>query len=158
MGLSFDWTCSKLESYSKFNLENDCCQHTETVPSNCLYFWPRPTLKFVDSVSESQLYLPVKELPPLRIRDLFFSINNSNEKVRKVLARIIETVKGSSGVVINTFEALETNELERIRSEINNVPMVLAVGPLHKLSSTSTGSSLLDQDYSCIKWLDTLPV
>ncbi|TVU39845.1 hypothetical protein EJB05_13287, partial [Eragrostis curvula] len=80
---------------------------------------------------DSQLYMPVKELPPLRVRDLFFSINNDHEKVRKVLARITETVKGSSGVVINTFEALETKELERIRGELD-LPLVLAAGPLHK--------------------------
>ncbi|GJN09823.1 hypothetical protein PR202_ga27866 [Eleusine coracana subsp. coracana] len=103
---------------------------------------------------QSQLYMPVKELPPLRVRDLFFSIHSSQEKVRKVLARITETVKGSSGVIINTSEALEINELERIHSEVN-VPMVLAAGPLHKLSSTSTGAG--DQDYNCIKWLDTQP-
>ncbi|TVU39931.1 hypothetical protein EJB05_13375 [Eragrostis curvula] len=104
----------------------------------------------------SQLYMPVKELPPLRVRDIFFSVDNNHEKVRTIIARIIETVKGSSGVVINTFEALEAKELERIRRELD-LPLVLAAGPLHKLSSTTTGSSLLDQDYSCIKWLDSQP-
>jgi UDP:flavonoid glycosyltransferase YjiC (YdhE family) len=73
--------------------------------------------------------------------------------VRKVLARATETVRNSHGLVINTFEALETAELDRIRREVD-VAVVLAVGPLHKLSTRGTGSSLLQQDRSCIEWLD----
>ncbi|TVU39867.1 hypothetical protein EJB05_13310, partial [Eragrostis curvula] len=126
------------------------------LPTLCFLAYPMLCERCYLPRQDSQLYMPVKELPPLRVRDLFFSINNDHEKVRKVLARITETVKGSSGVVINTFEALETKELERIRGELD-LPLVLAAGPLHKLSSTSTGSTLLDQDYSCIKWLDSQP-
>uniref|UniRef100_A0A0A9AP43 UDP-glycosyltransferases domain-containing protein n=1 Tax=Arundo donax TaxID=35708 RepID=A0A0A9AP43_ARUDO len=105
---------------------------------------------------ESQLYTLVKELPPLRVRDLFFSSRSNHEMVRKVLARATETVRNCSGLVINTFEALETTELERLRGELD-LPLVLASGPLHKLSSKSTGSSLLEQDNSCIEWLDIQP-
>lgn len=103
---------------------------------------------------ESQLYTPVKELPPLRVRDLFYSGRSNHEMVREVLARATEAVRNSSGLVINTFDALETAELERIRGELD-VAVVLAAGPLHRLSSRSTGSSLLHQDHSCIEWLDT---
>jgi UDP:flavonoid glycosyltransferase YjiC (YdhE family) len=34
------------------------------------------------------------------------------------------------------------------------IRVVLAAGPLHKLSTRSTGSSLLREDRSCIEWLD----
>ncbi|KAJ1288708.1 hypothetical protein BS78_02G109000 [Paspalum vaginatum] len=104
---------------------------------------------------ESQLYTPVPELPPLRVKDLIFSKHCSHEMVRRVLARATETVRSCSGLVINTIEALEPDEMQRIRDELADLPVVLAAGPLHKLSSNSSGSSLLDQDYSCIKWLDT---
>jgi UDP:flavonoid glycosyltransferase YjiC (YdhE family) len=107
-------------------------------------------------VSESQLYTPVKELPPLRVRDLFISSSSNHEMMRKVLARATEAVMNSKALVINTFDALETAELERIRRELD-VAVVLAVGPLHKLSTRSTGSSLLREDRSCIEWLDTQP-
>ncbi|KAL6897253.1 hypothetical protein ACP4OV_006949 [Aristida adscensionis] len=105
---------------------------------------------------ESKLYMPVKELPPLRVKDLFVSSKNKHESVRKVLSRATQTVKDSSGLVINTFDALETTEIERIRHELD-LPVVLAAGPLHKLSSKSTGSSLLNEDYSCIDWLNMQP-
>ncbi|KAF7052606.1 hypothetical protein CFC21_060685 [Triticum aestivum] len=102
---------------------------------------------------ESQLYTPVKELPPLRVRDLFRTSTSDHKMVRKVLARASETVRNSFGLVVNTFDALETAELDRIRRELD-VAFVLAAGPLHKLSSRSTGSSLLREDRSCMEWLD----
>ena len=97
------------------------------------------------------------ELPPLRVRDLFLSPVSSHDKVREVLARITETVHNSSGVVVNTSEALEAAEMERLRGDLAGagLPLLLAAGPLHKLSSRSAGSSLLDQDRSCMAWLDT---
>ncbi|CAL5089552.1 unnamed protein product [Urochloa decumbens] len=107
------------------------------------------------SLPQSQLYMPVPELPPLRVRDLFQTKISSHEMLCKVIARINETLRNSSGVVTNTFEALEPAELEKLRGELN-LPFLLAAGPLHKLSSKkTTGSSLLDQDYGCIEWLDT---
>ena len=103
------------------------------------------------------MYMPVEELPPLRVRDLFYSSRSDQEKLRNLLARAVEAVNSSSGLVINTFDALEPAELERIRSELR-IPTVLAPGPLHKLSSKNTSSSsLLDKDYDCIKWLDKQP-
>ncbi|XP_052160783.1 DIMBOA UDP-glucosyltransferase BX9-like [Oryza glaberrima] len=105
---------------------------------------------------ESQLYEPVRELPPLRVRDLF---STNDELVFEVLARIAETVRNSNGVVINTFEELEPMELERVHGELgdDSVATVLATGPLHRLSSMNTGSNTfnLRQDQSCIEWLDT---
>ncbi|ONM52546.1 UDP-glycosyltransferase 76B1 [Zea mays] len=105
---------------------------------------------------ESKLYMPVKELTPLPVRDLYYSRTGDNEGVSKLLARATEAVKNSSGLVINACDALEATELETIRDQLN-IPLVLAVGPLHKLSSESTGSSLLNQDYGCIEWLETQP-
>ena len=102
------------------------------------------------------MYMPVEELPPLRVRDLFYSSRSNQEKLRNLLARAMEAVNSSSGLVINTFDALEPAELERIRSELR-IPTVLAPGPLHKLSSKNTASSLLDEDHGCIKWLDKQP-
>ncbi|CAL5076275.1 unnamed protein product [Urochloa decumbens] len=105
---------------------------------------------------ESQLYMPVPELPPLRVRDLFQTKISGHEMLCEVIARINETVTNSSGVVINTFEALEPTELEKLRGELH-LPFFLTAGPLHKLSSKNSGSSLLHQDKGCIDWLDTQP-
>jgi hypothetical protein len=104
--------------------------------------------------------MPVEELPPLRVKDLYYSRRVDNELVTKLIARATQAVKNSTGLLFNTCDALERAELESIHDELD-IPMVLAVGPLHKLSSKSVGSnasaSLLDQDYGCIGWLDTQP-
>ncbi|CAN6180432.1 unnamed protein product [Urochloa humidicola] len=106
---------------------------------------------------ESKLEMPVKELPPLRVKDLYYSRSGDNEIMGKLVAGVTQAVKNSSGLLINTCDAVEATELDRIREELD-IPMVLAIGPLHKISSSkSVGSSLLDQDYSCIEWLDTQP-
>uniref|UniRef100_A0ACD5WFN9 Uncharacterized protein n=1 Tax=Avena sativa TaxID=4498 RepID=A0ACD5WFN9_AVESA len=121
---------------------------------SCFLAYPMLHQKGYLPPKESQLYTPVDELPPLRVRDLFFSSSNNHEMVRQVLARATETVRNSHGLVINTFEALESAELDRIRRELE-VAVVLAAGPLHKLSTRGNGSSLLQQDRTCIEWLDT---
>ncbi|KAF8690540.1 hypothetical protein HU200_040902 [Digitaria exilis] len=72
---------------------------------------------------DSKLYMPVKELAPLRVKDLYYSRRpGDDEMVRKLLARAIQAVRNSSGLVINTSDALEATELERIRDELN-IPM-----------------------------------
>ncbi|CAL5089528.1 unnamed protein product [Urochloa decumbens] len=122
----------------------------------CFMAYPMLHQKGYLPPQESKMYMPVKELPPLRVKDLFFNSWTDQQKMSNLLTRGIEAVNNSSGLVINTFDALEPAELETIREELS-VPMVLAPGPLHKLSSKSTGSGLLNEDYDCIKWLDKHP-
>ncbi|KAL6638992.1 hypothetical protein ACP70R_022722 [Stipagrostis hirtigluma subsp. patula] len=121
--------------------------------SGCLLAYPMLHEKGYLPPQESKLYMPVKELPPLRVRDLFYLSTSDHDGFRKSIAQATEALKKSSGLLINTSDALETPELERLRQELE-IPMVLAIGPLHKLYSRSTGSGFLDQDYSCIEWLD----
>lgn len=114
-----------------------------------------------------QQLLPVKELPPLRVRDLFDpSILPDKDLGLKLLNLANETAASSRGAIVNTFEALEAHELAAVRDELaadhKGIP-TFAVGPLHKLASidgvgagtTSRTSSLRNQDRSCIEWLDT---
>ncbi|KAL5197707.1 hypothetical protein ABZP36_001219 [Zizania latifolia] len=123
---------------------------------SCFLAYPMLHEKRYMPPKESRLYEPVKELPPLRIRDLFYSGPANHEMIRQVLARATETVRNSDGLVINTFDELEPAELERICGELD-VAVVLAAGPLHKLSPVDYAgrSSLLRQDHSCMEWLDT---
>lgn len=104
------------------------------------------------NVSDEKLYMPVTELPPLRVRDLVYSGRSNHEMLCKLVARATETVRDSTGLLINTFDDLEATELQRLRDELDTT-LVLPVGLLHKLASKGAGSSLLDQDYSCIEWL-----
>ncbi|KAF7014582.1 unnamed protein product [Triticum aestivum] len=106
---------------------------------------------------EHELNKPVTELPPVRVSDLFDPSKYPNqETARKILDMATEPTTGSSGIVINTFEALETPELEAIRDELAASGIsVFAIGPLHKLSTIGGAGSLLEQDRSCVEWLDT---
>ncbi|EMS46417.1 hypothetical protein TRIUR3_21307 [Triticum urartu] len=68
---------------------------------------------------EHELDKPVKELAPIRVSDLFDPSKYPNpEMANRLLDTATEVTDNSSGVVINTFEALETPELEAIRSEL----------------------------------------
>ncbi|KAM1253372.1 hypothetical protein ACFX2I_041430 [Malus domestica] len=65
--------------------------------------------------------------------------------------------KASYGLIFNTFEDLEGHALATIRQKYYpNIP-IFSLGPFHKCGPTtsSSSSSLLAQDQSCISWLDT---
>ncbi|KAM3036604.1 hypothetical protein ACUV84_030340 [Puccinellia chinampoensis] len=109
---------------------------------------------------EDELHLPVKELWPLRVSDLFDPSKLPNKEMAiKLLDLAVETTTNSSGIIINTFEALEAAELEALRDELAADGIrVFDIGPLHKLSNVGGGgatSSLVEQDRSCIEWLDS---
>ncbi|KAK1686351.1 hypothetical protein QYE76_047199 [Lolium multiflorum] len=102
---------------------------------------------------ESQLDEPVAELPPYRVRDLM-AIGRSHQEhelMRKLMSRAVEAVRTSSGFILNTFDALETDDLMATRRDVA-VP-VFDIGPLHKFSPAAS-SSLLQQDRGCLEWLD----
>ncbi|KAM0851103.1 hypothetical protein ACQ4PT_052653 [Festuca glaucescens] len=104
-------------------------------------------------VQESQLDAPVRELPPYRVWDLM-TIGGSRDEhdlMCKVLSRVAEAVRTSSGFILNTFDALEPDELATARQDLA-LP-VFDIGPLHKISPAAS-SSLLLQDRACLEWLD----
>nr|CAB3497624.1 unnamed protein product [Digitaria exilis] len=106
-------------------------------------------------------YLPldmaVEELPPYRVRDLMHVGRDGHDAMSKMMARAVAAVNLSSGLVLNTLDALERRELEGLRRDLA-VP-VFDVGPLHKLSPAAgdNSSRLLCQDRSCLEWLDAWP-
>ncbi|XP_040377757.1 DIMBOA UDP-glucosyltransferase BX8-like [Oryza brachyantha] len=99
----------------------------------------------------SQLDMPVSELPPYRVRDLMHVGRDGHELMCELLARAVAAVKLSSGLILNTFDAIEAPELAKLRRDLA-VP-VFDIGPLHKFSPAA-GGSLLRQDRSCLEWLD----
>ncbi|CAL5079398.1 unnamed protein product [Urochloa decumbens] len=77
--------------------------------------------------TESNLDMPIEELPPLLVRDLFDPSKLPNKEIGQMILNLAtETTTNSSG-------------------------------PLHKLIASTNGgdTSLLDQDHSCIEWLDS---
>lgn len=101
--------------------------------------------------SSSQLDMPVSELPPYRVRDLMHIGMDGHELMCELLACAVAAVKLSSGLILNTFDALEAHELAKLRRDLA-VP-VFDIGPIHRFSPAADGS-LLHQDRSCLAWLD----
>ncbi|CAL4919881.1 unnamed protein product [Urochloa decumbens] len=120
----------------------------------CFIAYPMLFDKGYLPVKESQRDMPVSELPPYRVRDLVVLGDDERGAVRELIARAVTAVKVSSGVILNTFDALERRELQGLRRDLA-VP-VFDVGPLHKFSPAGD-SSLLRQDRSCLEWLDARP-
>ncbi|CAN6322140.1 unnamed protein product [Urochloa humidicola] len=120
----------------------------------CFIAYPMLFDKGYLPVKESQRDMAVSELPPYRVRDLMVLGDDNRGAVRELIARAVTAVKVSSGVILNTFDALERRELEGLRRDLA-VP-VFDVGPLHKFSPAGD-SSLLRQDRSCLDWLDAWP-
>ncbi|GMI94635.1 UDP-dependent glycosyltransferase 76B1 [Hibiscus trionum] len=99
-------------------------------------------------VFESQ----IPELQPLELEQMLKSMStNTTETMAEVRAAALDATKRSSGMIANTIEFLEHAALSRIR-EYSPAP-VFAIGPFHKLAPSSS-SSLLQEDGSCISWLD----
>ncbi|KAL6897249.1 hypothetical protein ACP4OV_006945 [Aristida adscensionis] len=107
---------------------------------------------------ESELDAPVRELPPYRVRDLMsLDGDDGHALLREVLSRVVTAATTSSGLIINTFDALEAEELAALRRDLA-VP-VFDVGPVHALSPPApapraSSRRLLQEDGGCLEWLD----
>ena len=94
------------------------------------------------------------ELPPLKVKDLPKIETRDPEAFYKLVCRIVDQCKASSGLIWNSFEDLESSALAKLRQEFS-IP-IYPIGPFHKhFLEGSTSSSLLTPDTSCISWLDT---
>ncbi|KAG4967200.1 hypothetical protein JHK87_032851 [Glycine soja] len=91
----------------------------------------------------------VPELEPLRFKDLpMFNSGVMQQQIAKTIA-----VKPSLGVICNTVDCLEEESLHRLHRmyEVSFFP----IGPLRMIAEEySSYSSFLDEDYSCIGWLN----
>ena len=54
--------------------------------------------------SESNLHMPIEELPPLKVSDLFDPSKLPNKKIgQRILNLATETTTNSSSAILNTF-------------------------------------------------------
>jgi hypothetical protein len=66
----------------------------------------------------------------------------------------VAATRTSSGLILNTFDALEATDLAAIRRDL--AAPVFDIGPLHKISPASAASSsLIRQDHGCLEWLNS---
>lgn len=96
---------------------------------------------------------PVPELHPLRFKDLPISHFGSVENLLQLIS-LAGDIRTSSALIWNTLECLEEAPLAQLR-EVYQVP-IFSLGPLNQLAPAGSLSStgLLQEDYSCISWLD----
>ncbi|KAF8021996.1 hypothetical protein BT93_G2201 [Corymbia citriodora subsp. variegata] len=106
-------------------------------------------------VQSSRLQEAVKEFPPLLVGDIPVLDSKDPGMIFQLLENLIKAIKNSSGVILNTFEELEHPNLALLRDDLS-VP-VFPIGPFDKCCVTSSSSSLLAEDRSCISWLDEQP-
>ncbi|KAL6875774.1 hypothetical protein ACP4OV_013287 [Aristida adscensionis] len=104
-------------------------------------------------VQEARKDDPVDELPPFRVKDLQRIDTSSLADFADLLQHTVAGARRSSGLIINTFDAIEATELDMIREDM--VIPVFAVAPLNKFSrSGKTSLYRLRQDRRCLEWLD----
>lgn len=101
-------------------------------------------------IAGSTLHDPVPELHPLRFKDLPISRLGDLEAFSQILVNMYKK-KFSSPIIWNTMDCLEQSSLTQRQQQLQ-VPF-FPIGPLHKLAPPSS-SSLLEEDSSCITWLD----
>ncbi|ESQ35380.1 hypothetical protein EUTSA_v10007597mg [Eutrema salsugineum] len=90
-------------------------------------------------------------LHPLRYKDLPTSAFGPLESLLKLYSEVVNT-RTASAVIVNSVSCLESSSLTWLQRELQ-VP-VYPIGPLH--IAASAPSSLLEEDRSCIEWLNKL--
>ncbi|EOA24025.1 hypothetical protein CARUB_v10017240mg [Capsella rubella] len=92
----------------------------------------------------------VENLHPLSYKDLPTAGFGPLERLIELIREIVNK-RTASAVIINTVTCLESSSLTRLQQEIS-IP-VYPLGPLH-ISASSSGPNLLEEDMSCIEWLN----
>ncbi|KAL6200268.1 hypothetical protein ACLB2K_030050 [Fragaria x ananassa] len=103
-------------------------------------------IPFPDSVS----FDLVPQNHPIRFKDLPISPWDTIEKFMELIIDVHD-VKISSAIICNTTICLDESSLARIQKHCR--ARIFCMGPLHKIT-TAASSSILEEDTSCIEWLD----
>ncbi|KAG0471303.1 hypothetical protein HPP92_015849 [Vanilla planifolia] len=97
----------------------------------------------------------------IRLRDLptFARATDAADPMLNLMIRRADDAKQGIGLILNTFDELEPDVLDAIRSQFGNL---YTIGPLSRLTDrlaqnspvAMIGSSLWDIDNACLSWLD----
>ncbi|KAM3205145.1 UDP-glycosyltransferase 76E1-like [Capsicum annuum] len=102
---------------------------------------------------DSQLLDPLPELHPLRFKDVPFPVfNNAVPEPILDFCRAISDIGSSVATIWNTMQHLEDSLLLSLQ-ERYKVPF-FPIGPLHKMTPMASSTSILEEDNSCIQWID----
>ncbi|XP_022998668.1 LOW QUALITY PROTEIN: UDP-glucose iridoid glucosyltransferase-like [Cucurbita maxima] len=95
------------------------------------------------------------ELHPLRLKDLPLPATSDFTKFHELVINMY-TITTAKAVIWNTMPWLEPSELNQIKAKFCQIP-IFPIAPIHKISPTSSSSSLLKEDSTCLSWLDKQP-
>uniref|UniRef100_M1ARG8 Glycosyltransferase n=1 Tax=Solanum tuberosum TaxID=4113 RepID=M1ARG8_SOLTU len=102
---------------------------------------------------DSQLLDPLPELHPLRFKDVpIHVINNTVPEPVLDFYKRINDIGSSVATIWNTMQDLENSMLLRLQKHYK-VPF-FPIGPFPKMVPLASLTSILEEDNSCIEWLD----
>eukprot|EP00262_Sarcandra_glabra_P013006 TRINITY_DN3492_c0_g1_i1.p1 TRINITY_DN3492_c0_g1~~TRINITY_DN3492_c0_g1_i1.p1 ORF type:complete len:470 (-),score=25.70 TRINITY_DN3492_c0_g1_i1:88-1497(-) len=114
-----------------------------------------PTLDATFSCEYRDLPEPVK-LPgciPIRGKDLLDPLQDRKNAAYMWLQHHAKRYKEANGILVNTFEALESGAIKGLKEEGEHKVPVYPVGPLIQIGSGAGGSDGCE----CLRWLDEQP-
>ncbi|OVA07951.1 UDP-glucuronosyl/UDP-glucosyltransferase [Macleaya cordata] len=101
----------------------------------------------------------------IRLRDFpsFVRTTDPNDLMVNFVLGEIERASQASAIIFNTFDALENEVLDGIRSHHSSLPPIYTIGALHLLIHQipqndlmkSIGSNLWKEEPECLQWLDS---
>ncbi|KAI3989708.1 hypothetical protein MKX01_009200, partial [Papaver californicum] len=124
-------------------------------------------LKDESYLTNGYLDTPIDCIPgvkDLRFRDLpsIVRTTDPNDVMLDFTMRETGRTYDATALIFNTFDALEMEVLDALKSQLLQLPPIYTIGPLHLLlnqiplsESQSLGSNLLKEDTKCLKWLDS---
>nr|QSB46665.1 glycosyltransferase [Rubia yunnanensis] len=101
---------------------------------------------------ESRLLDQVPQLHALRYKDMGIPVTNKiNNEVVEFLAMVTD-LGSSVGVIWNSSDILDGIALSQLKKHYK-LPF-FPIGPFHKMAATSSTTSYIKEDRSCIAWLE----
>lgn len=95
----------------------------------------------------------VPELYPLRYKDLPLPICSALESSVPLIVDSHE-IRNASAIIWNTMDCIERSCLMQIK-QLEHCPVpIFPLGPMHKIATPSSVSSLDQEGTNCIPWLD----
>ncbi|ESQ48281.1 hypothetical protein EUTSA_v10020674mg [Eutrema salsugineum] len=98
--------------------------------------------------------LNIPGVPPIKGSDMPKPVLDRNEEVYDAFILFSKQLSNSSGIIINTFEALESRAIKAITEELC-FRSLYPIGPL--IVNGRTGDKNVENADSCLKWLDSQP-
>ncbi|KAF5202039.1 Glycosyltransferase [Thalictrum thalictroides] len=102
----------------------------------------------------------IQGLKDIRLRDLSSFFYDGNDDLQNIFCREITKAPKASAILINTFDTLESDVLDAMKSL--QIPAVYPVGPLQLLEEQIPNKelrkfqfNLLKEHTECLEWLDT---